>query len=811
MNKKNPNLDIEKTVLKTRKLNLCLSCEICAAVCPQKAITMEFSHGQFLPKIDKKKCNHCGLCLQLCPGIDLLSFKDKKNSAKSLARYTGFAKDLKIRKKSTSGGLITAIITKLIKEKEFATAFVLKQSTLEDKPPRLQPVSQQKDILAAAGSKYFPSSVYQIIKKLQKKDKKKYIIVGTPCQFLGIRKFINYFKTPQEHLLFLGLFCDKNLNFNFLKYLEKNYKKGKEKLSQIEFRSKEKNGWPGGLKLTFNSGRKLFIDREVRIFLKQFFQLNRCFFCFDKLNRLSDISFGDCYVKTKANCLGVSSIIVRTKKGERMLKKCSPVLSLERENTSLIEKSQKIAKKTWNYQQAKNFNQNKKLKKLQNKALWGQNYQIRKIKTALFYKKVKNKIKGFIGRSLPFFVFAEGLVYFIRPKSKKGGKNILIFGGELFNKGAQAMTFTAIDQLKKKFPNKEIYLFSSLDFERDEKEKKIFNFQILPWNWETKFRILADLNKTLVKNSDYGILEKKIVSILKNSKLIIDISGYALSSQWGNFSWLNYLVNIIIAKKYSIPYYIFPQSIGPFDYPIKHKTILYPLIWVYFKYPKKIFVREKQGFNLLKKFTQKNLQMSTDIVLHNKNYDPGRIYKKPPLFKKINIKKNSVAIIPNARIIKRANEKMIYLSYKLLIQKLLKDKKTVYLLSYAPEDKRICIKIKAFFKNDNNVKLLDKNINSLQLETILGKFDFVAASRYHSIIQAYKNGVPALVFGWAEKYKELAKRFNQINYFFDTRKKIDKKSLLKALVKLTKNYQKERRQVKKIFNLLKKENVFQYL
>ena len=39
-------------------------------------------------------------------------------------------------------------------------------------------------------------------------------------------------------------------------------------------------------------------------------------------------------------------------------------------------------------------------------------------------------------------------------------RNIIITGGELFNKGAQAMTFVTVNELKKRFPDHQIYLLS---------------------------------------------------------------------------------------------------------------------------------------------------------------------------------------------------------------------------------------------------------------------------------------------------------------------------------------------------------------
>ena len=48
--------------------NLCVSCGICAGVCPKKCIASSYQHGNYLPTIDKNSCVNCGLCHKLCPG-----------------------------------------------------------------------------------------------------------------------------------------------------------------------------------------------------------------------------------------------------------------------------------------------------------------------------------------------------------------------------------------------------------------------------------------------------------------------------------------------------------------------------------------------------------------------------------------------------------------------------------------------------------------------------------------------------------------------------------------------------------------------
>ena len=247
-------------VSQTIQAELCLSCEICSAVCPQNAVTMHFVKGEFNPAIDDTLCTNCGLCLSLCPGFDI----DPLNLAKKLVldelfsdpyleSYTAYCTDQEIRSVSTSGGLITTIIAELIKRNKFDSVFALNFSTFNNQPARLSRISDINSIIAAAKSKYIPSSVFNIIRALMEEHRKRYIITALPCQVLGIKKFMKNFEISENRLLILGLFCDLNLNFNFIRFMEKKYAKKNERLVAIKYRTKEKSGWPGDMKLEFES------------------------------------------------------------------------------------------------------------------------------------------------------------------------------------------------------------------------------------------------------------------------------------------------------------------------------------------------------------------------------------------------------------------------------------------------------------------------------------------------------------------------------------------------------------------------------
>jgi len=163
-------------------------------------------------------------------------------------------------------------------------------------------------------------------------------------------------------------------------------------------------------------------------------------------------------------------------------------------------------------------------------------------------------------------------------------KYILINGGGLSNKGTQSMTFVTVNEIRNRYPDKEIILLLDKDYKRGEKEKDLYTFKILQMNLPLILLQLSGIYKAIwwlrarknTKNEN-KLIATRFAEIFKNADAIIDISGYALSPQWGWFLSVNYLLNITVAKKYSIPYYIFPQSIGPFNYSLKYKIfyILY--------------------------------------------------------------------------------------------------------------------------------------------------------------------------------------------------------------------------------------------
>ena len=391
-------------------------------------------------------------------------------------------------------------------------------------------------------------------------------------------------------------------------------------------------------------------------------------------------------------------------------------------------------------------------------------------------------------------------------------KYILITGGDLYNKGAQSMLFVTIDELSSRFPNHKIVVLSSRDYKRSAEELSQYNFTILPDMMKIRFYLAGGLYKliSMIRGIDKDKM-KNLENIFIKSEYVVDISGYALGSNWGFWHSLFYLIKIKTAKKYNIKAYILPQSFGPFNYRGVQNIIIKYFMKRYLKYPSVIYTREKEGYDLLEKnFRLSNIKMSTDLVLMNKSIDTKKIYRKniPNKMSVHEIAPNSIAIVPNVKSFKFGNNENVLKLYEYAINTLLSKNKKIYLIRHSFEDLEACQAIKEKFKMNQNVVLLSDDISCIEFDDMISKFEFALASRYHSIIHAYKNGTPCIAIGWATKYKELLNKFDQNKYIFDVRKPIDMNEFGEALNNISSNFNKESKLILDKLKEIQKNDIF---
>lgn len=392
---------------------------------------------------------------------------------------------------------------------------------------------------------------------------------------------------------------------------------------------------------------------------------------------------------------------------------------------------------------------------------------------------------------------------------------VFITGGELFNKGAQSMTFITVDKMKKRFPSAEIIVLSTSDFERPEEEKELYDFTILPFSigWvydlaggplKVFWRIKNLIKKSnITKHQEY---KKVLDKMLDNTVAWVDVSGYALSSQFRNERSIGFLLTILLAKSRNVKMVIMPQSFGPFNYNGKTGHIISLLMKRALPYPIKIYAREDEGYENLKDFgVVKNIERSYDMVLLTKNINYENIYKNVPSVSEF-LDYSGVGIVPNKENFNHGNREEVLKTYQTIIDKILKTNKNVYIIRHSHNDADTCKAVKELFLNNGKVILMNEDISSREFDNLVKRLDFIVGSRFHSIVHSYKNNVPCIAIGWATKYHELLKLFNQDDYIFDVRQDFKDSNLDEAVDQLLNNFKKESEVIKKKLTQIQTEN-----
>ena len=341
--------------------DLCTSCGICEAVCPKKCIGFRRSGGQYVPQVDEGKCIDCGICLEICPGykVDLSKLYEQEGQkipenvyvGNYMNCYTANSYDKHIVDNCASGGCITTIVKRLLETNIYEGAFLVDDYKynyfIETKK-----YEKDKPLNTTPKSRYIPISHSKMIKYVLENNNSKIIIVGTSCAVQGFLNVVSKFKLNRNNYFILGLFCEKTMNYNVFEYF-KNYEQSNLELNKLYFKSKEKDGWPGQVKLEYKNGDVTYLPARERMIVKDYFQLERCMYCIDKLNQFADISFGDNYTKKNATKEGTNSVIIRTSKGADIWSMVKNVIEAKPSTIEDIYKSQHIDKLWENYEFAK--------------------------------------------------------------------------------------------------------------------------------------------------------------------------------------------------------------------------------------------------------------------------------------------------------------------------------------------------------------------------------------------------------------------------------------------------------------------------
>lgn len=398
-------------------------------------------------------------------------------------------------------------------------------------------------------------------------------------------------------------------------------------------------------------------------------------------------------------------------------------------------------------------------------------------------------------------------------------RNILITGGSLINKGAQAMVYVTVCEMRKRFPDKKILVvmnksgipkdvdIHNFKFEIiDPKELGIDDLFCFDGFKRIKVRIRAFLRLFHVQK------QRRRIQLWKNTDYVMDISGFSIGKKWGMQKSCREARKAAVAKRYGAKCIFLPQSFGPFDFTGMSECNLkkgHRLLKKWLGCAEVIYAREASGKQMLEEtYGLRNVRLAQDIVLQNKGYELQEIYKTIPDKQRIQIRERSVALIPNIHVVKyKKND--VYALWETAVRELLERSYTVYLLVHDISDYRIIEEIKKQYQDDESVILLKNNFACEEFDQLVSEFDFLIASRYHSIVHAYRNAVPCVALGWADKYVTLLESVGQEQYVMDMRQTVVEQDLVGAIDDMITHRMENQDKIRTKVEDIQKGNVFE--
>ena len=298
-------------------LKLCTRCGNCVSVCPYNVL--EISNG----KVNLVgECKSCGNCYQNCAGqeVSFIKMNERLFGTNNVDTEVGFHKefylghavDSEIRRRSSSGGVVTALLLSLFRSKKIEGAVVVGMDDNEPWKTKVKIATTEREILLSSQSKYTVVPLNAILKDIKDDVYRKIALVGLPCHIHGIRKLqLNSWEYSDKIKYCIGIFCGFNMTAQATEHLIRKMSVKKDEIKSLQYRG---GSWPGGFLVETEGGKIKFLGKHVYSYTNALFVPERCLVCPDLTNELADISIGDAWDED-LDTKGWSRIIVRTEEG----------------------------------------------------------------------------------------------------------------------------------------------------------------------------------------------------------------------------------------------------------------------------------------------------------------------------------------------------------------------------------------------------------------------------------------------------------------------------------------------------------------
>ncbi len=320
---------------------LCHRCGSCVGICPTDTLATDSSGYPTVKNLSA--CTDCDLCVKVCPGdeFDFKALHQEKYGVGAdlsfthghfLESFIGYSTDPYLRERSTSGGVVTAVLIHMLETKAIDGAVVITsdEKTLWKGKPIV--AKTKEELLAATKSKYAISPTNEVFSEIKKLGGK-YALVGLPCQIHGFIKASKLDpKLKEQVVLTIGLVCHAAVEHEAYDIIWDLL--GDKAKDAMKFTSRI-GKHPGAPHITMKDGSLYPVyygdkkgykpsSMEVINILYRLYSPKRCLTCFDAMSEFADITVGDPWMAPPDETVdfykGWSFVLTRSEAGKKACK-----------------------------------------------------------------------------------------------------------------------------------------------------------------------------------------------------------------------------------------------------------------------------------------------------------------------------------------------------------------------------------------------------------------------------------------------------------------------------------------------------------
>jgi coenzyme F420 hydrogenase subunit beta len=239
--------------------------------------------------------------------------------------YIGQTYDKELLLKSSTGGIITALLIHALRKGIIDGAIVARLSDSSPLEPEIIVARTEKELRSSSGPLFCPVPINTKIKEVLNEDGR-FAFVGLPCHIQGLRKaeMVNA-RLRKRVVLHIGHFCSHNVSFRGTGFLLRKLGIHEEDIAKIDYRAKRNLTGLGGFSVKLRDGKEFFIKNQLywSPFGAFFFTPSYCMLCHDHTSEFADISVGNAWKLRDLldqEHTRDAIVISRTKVGQEILK-----------------------------------------------------------------------------------------------------------------------------------------------------------------------------------------------------------------------------------------------------------------------------------------------------------------------------------------------------------------------------------------------------------------------------------------------------------------------------------------------------------